>query len=698
MNLAKRRVFLATLGVLFCVSSLTRAQTSYPMLMSLQPVAAQVGTTSEHTIHSRYTMYGANEVIVSGAGVRGEIVHPEKKPADKEKVPALTTMKIRFHVDNDAMPGVRDFRISTPRGASTLGQVVIGIDTVVVESADNNTLEKATEVTLPATICGQIEKAEDVDVYRFDVAANQRLTFHVRSMRLQNRIHDLQQHSDPILTLRNAAGVTLATSDNVFHGDPFVAFEFSDAGQYFLELRDVRYQGNKYWEYSIEASDRPFLTNVYPLAIAAGKAASLSPIGVHIPSVDTVNVTAPPVLGPTEMALEVSGVKTNPAPVVVTDLELVEETAEANDDCDSAMLVSFPAGINGRLDQAADIDCYAFEATKGETISVEVCARRHGSKIDSYLSILDSSGKRLKLSDDLVLGKRNYSDSWIENWVVPADGRYVIEIRDLHLRGGPDFVYFVKLTRAVPYFELYLDTDKTQLAPGMSGVLFVRVVRKNGYVGTVDLSVEGLPVGVLADCGRILGGKGIDGCIVLTATAEAEMGMANIRVFGRDALQVVGEELSLGRTEAVTYQETYMPGGGRGHFPVSFHTVSVGEANDLRSVKLSEYDVVMKPGESRKIEVKLERAPGFDKNVSLSVLFNHLSSTYGNSLPEGVTVDAGASNILLTKGAIEGHIVLKAAENAPTVSRQQISVMASVSLNFVMKATYSSGPLFVTVE
>ena len=141
-----------------------------------------------------------------------------------------------------------------------------------------------------------------------------------------------------------------------------------------------------------------------------------------------------------------------------------------------------------------------------------------------------------------------------------------------------------------------------------------------------------------------------------------------------------------------------MPGGGRGHYPVQFHTVSVSAPNDIRGVHLSEYDVVLKPGESKKVVVTLDRAPGFDKNVSLDVIYKHLSSVYGNSLPEGVTMDATASKILLTKGASEGHIVLKAAAGAPPVSQQQVAVMANVSLNFVMKATYASQPLRITVE
>jgi hypothetical protein len=51
----------------------------------------------------------------------------------------------------------------------------------------------------------------------------------------------------------------------------------------------------------------------------------------------------------------------------------------------------------------------------------------------------------------------------------------------------------------------------------------------------------------------------------------------------------------------------------------------------------------------------------------------------------------------LAGGATEGQIVLKAAADAPAVERQQAAVLANVSINFVMKTTYASRPVFITV-
>src|SRR5207248_11393526 len=118
----------------------------------------------------------------------------------------------------------------------------------------------------------------------------------------------------------------------------------------------------------------------------------------------------------------------------IADVPLEFEAEGENDKPEAAQRLSIPGGVNGRIDREGDVDCFAFEAKKGEALSVEIVARRAQSALDSHLRILDEKGKQLALNDDLRLGKRNFADSWIENWTAPADGRYTIEVRDVHLR------------------------------------------------------------------------------------------------------------------------------------------------------------------------------------------------------------------------------------------------------------------------
>ncbi len=629
---------------------------------------------------------------------RGRFAGAPKK--DEKKPTPLQSLTVRFTVDPHATPGVRDFRIATPNGVSTVGQMAIVKDPVVVETNDNDNIAGATTVELPATLCGRIEKAEDVDLFKFHADANETICFHVRCMRLQDRIHDLQQHADPILSIRNAAGSTIAASDNVFAADPLVCHTFAEAGDYYLELRDVRYQGNQYWGYCIEASSRPFVQTVFPLAIGPSEKISLQLIGYALPddADGEVSLQSPLEIGIQDVMVAIDTDHRQPVAVVVTDGPITEESDANNDAIENAQPIAVPSGVNGVIEAERDIDCFVFEAKKGERYTFEVIARRAGSSLDSHLRILNEKGSQQQLGDDMRVGKRNFADSRIENWSVPADGKYIVEVRDVHSRGGELFVYFLNVTRCSPHFTLFADTDKTPLTPGTSGVIFVRTERKNGFDGEIQLKVDGLPEGVTAKCGRILAGTRQDGCIVLTAAADAKPVVSNIRISG---VATITEEQNKPReitADAAVYQETYQPGGGRGHWPVDSHAVSVGKPGDVRNVTLSTHELTLKPGESTSIDVEIQRAEGFDKNVILEVNSMHLNTVYGDSLPEGVSIDKSASKVLLTGGATKGKITLKAAANAQLAEKQQFVVMANVSINFVMKATYASEPVYVTVK
>ncbi len=149
-------------------------------------------------------------------------------------------------------------------------------------------------------------------------------------------------------------------------------------------------------------------------------------------------------------------------------------------------------------------------------------------------------------------------------------------------------------------------------------------------------------------------------------------------------------------TTAVIYQEMYQPGGGRGHWPVETHTISIGDPSDIRGIKLSDHDIVLKPGESKKIDVEIVRSDSYEKNVTLDVRFFHLRE-FCNTLPPGVKFDEGKSSKLITGKNTKGHVVLTADANAAPVDRQLVPVTANVSLNFVMKTTFSADPLWVSV-
>ena len=187
------------------------------------------------------------------------------------------------------------------------------------------------------------------------------------------------------------------------------------------------------------------------------------------------------------------------------------------------------------------------------------------------------------------------------------------------------------------------------------------------------------------------------GLLVLTAGANAVRDMVNVEVVGTGAVKGTdGKEKTLVR-RATPRQEIYLPGGGRGLFDVALQTVRVTDPGDILAVEVAPGQIRLKPGGEVKLEVTVRRRPDYVKGVSLDVVLQHLGRVYASPLPPGVTVVGNKSKTLLGKGS-KGYIVLRAAADAAPVEGVPISVLAHVSVNFVVKVSYSSPAILLSVD
>ena len=93
----------------------------------------------------------------------------------------------------------------------------------------------------------------------------------------------------------------------------------------------------------------------------------------------------------------------------------------------------------------------------------------------------------------------------------------------------------------------------------------------------------------------------------------------------------------------------------------------------------------------------MKRRPDYTKPITLDVRVQHLGQVFSNPLPPGVILDEGASKTLLNDNEVKGHIVLKANPDAAEIKNWTISVLANVSINFVMKVWYASIPISLSV-
>src|SRR5262249_12568146 len=154
---------------------------------------------SEVTVSGQMDFSGVYKVLFEGQELTAEVVPspdsssppPKQDKPQPAKKRQLGSVNLKITVSPEVIPGVRDFRLASSLGISSIGQLVVVDEPVIRESSDNNTPDKANPIAVPCAVCGAIEAAEDVDYFKFHVDAGQTLTFEIYCARIQDKIHDL---------------------------------------------------------------------------------------------------------------------------------------------------------------------------------------------------------------------------------------------------------------------------------------------------------------------------------------------------------------------------------------------------------------------------------------------------------------------------------------------------------------------------
>jgi hypothetical protein len=676
------------------------------MVAAALPLAVERGKTSEVTVYAGgqggTNLYGAYKVLFSGEGVKGEIVPPEKGwPAKDPKkpwdLPGVDNVKVRVTVAADAALGVREFRLATPRhGISTVGQLVIDDGPQTLKKDDNTDIAHAQPVTVPCNIDGRFQNAEQTDHYKFKASAGQEIVFTILCARVEDKIHDLQEHADPLLILCDATGKEITENDDYYRADSLLHYRFERDGDYILKVRDINYHGNPYWVYRLAITTRPWVTAVVPCAVRPGQSVDLHVSGYNLGATQAVHLDVPKETPPGlwSTPLKFPNGMSNSVPLLVVNApQAVHEpptapqvgTAQPVTVKSAPIPLALPGGVSTWLSTPGQVDRYTFHAKKGQGWGFEITARRLDSEMDSEIKVLNAKGDVLAENDD-TFGK----DSRID-WSAPDDGDYTLAVRDLAAHAGPTYFYNLTAQPLRPDFALRCDPDRALIAPGNRTAWFVLLDRKYGFAGPVKVDIQGLPSGVSASA-LTIPPEMSQGVVILSAAPDAKIDMSFARVLGTaDLPDASGKPMPATRV-AAPQAEIYQPGGGRGQDKVETQGVGVTEPNDIE-VSVAKPDVTLTPGGEAKIEVTIKRRADYTKQVTLDLRVNHLGGVFTDPLPPGVTLEDG---VTIPENQNKGTITIKASGDAKPIKNWPLAVMANVSLNFVMKTWYVA-PLSLTV-
>ncbi len=703
-----RRIVPLTLLICLLAPELLLAKIGFRQLTSVHPVAVQRGTERMVRLRCNFTLDNTYATFFDKPGVK--MTYAESKPIKaprKGRASVGTPFRFNVQVPLDQPTGVYEFRVATRQAVSSISHLLVTDFPVVEETSESNdTPDSAQLVSLPAAICGVCERPEDVDCFRFSGVKGQRLTMQVYAQRVTERIHIMLvrnpvYHMDSIVTLVGPSGQIVGQNDNFYGADSLLHCELPETGQYVVKIRDVRYAGSEKYSYCLEICNRPFFRGVFPLAIQNGTTVDAQMVGFGLQDSQplTLKASANDAFGWKRVRGTYAGRPTNEAPLLVSPHPQYTVGA-GSDSLESAASIAMPCGVSGRLSKPGMTQYFAFEAQKGRYYVFEIEAHRHGLPLDSVLELYNTKGKKLDEEDDArdsPFATRWYRKDSRLSFKASEDGKYFIAVRDLHGRGGDQFVYYLRAEQSGPDFELFGEYYYAMLAPGTRMLWFARINRLNGFDGPVQMGVEGLPPGVTLTPVTIP--SGMDHCaMILSAADNAEIDASLVRAFGKAKVTRGDDSLEeIVRYGKVTCELQSGGGSSQVRWPCNTQIVGVTAPLDLARVEASPTEVTLAPGGRAEINVRIVRTPGNSDPVTLAICHKYYTRSCGDQLPPGVTLSAD-SRTQLKGDESEAKIILEASNDALQVRQLPIAIMARVYVTYNISTNYASTPIHLTVK
>ena len=454
-----------------------------PALQTTSPTGLQRGTEAELKFNGQ-RLADAKEILFYETGVQ---VLELKEIKDNVVV-------ARVKIAADSPLGEHKVRVRTATGVSDLRTFYVGQFPQLDEKEPNSTIETAQKIPMNMTVLATAQN-EDVDYYRIEAKKGQPIAVEVEGMRLGRTMFD------PFVAIRDASGKVLVKADDtaLFVQDTYATFLAPKDGEYIIEVRETSYGGAGN-PYRLHVGHFPRPSAVFP---AGGKAEeSLEVKFIGDAAGDITQTFLLPQVSKHKFGVfaERNGLSAPSANVVrVTELQNVIEN-EPNDTATNATPATIvpPLAFNGIIAKKGDADWFRFKAKKGQTLDINVYARRIRSQLDTVLVLADATGKTITSNDD-----SGGADSYLR-FNVPSDAEYTLKVTDHLGNGGPDCTYRVELTLVEPEVTTYIadtaryDTQNRKSIVVARGNRFASLmnVRRKDFSGDVEFGMENFPSGV----------------------------------------------------------------------------------------------------------------------------------------------------------------------------------------------------------
>lgn len=540
------------LQILLSLTVSAKADLPSPVLDELFPLGAQAGTSVTVTVGGSH-LEDLSMLRVSQRSIRVE---------------KLDDSRFQLTVPDDVPAGVYDVAAVGKYGLSAPRLFCVSRTTELVEPEGQ---KEAVEVPMNSIMSGRIDAAGQIDRYRFDARAGELVVIECRAERIGSMLRG-------VLELFGSGGERLASSYADVSVDPRIDFRVPADGTYVVALTDLTYTGGKGHFYRLSIGTGPRIDFALPTVLQRGTATRVTLFGKNLRSRGVDSETAsehhPEGLDQVEVEIAVpADYQASYPPVRLTAAQLaldgyafpfpgaeepvlfrlidvpVAEDGGTNHSPGSAQRIPFPCEVSGQLASGDEQDWFSIQAQRGEVLWFEAFGDRLGSPVDLDLVVLDETGAHelLHLTDELEnIGGEAFPTTHLDptgRWVVPADGRYLVMLRNLggDLREDPRRVYDLAIRREEQDFQIAVVPRRAQENTGLNvwrggrALADVIAVRRLGFSGPIRVTAEELPPGI--ECPEIWLGPEVNRApLIVTALPGASVSSGSLVLVGRGEL------------------------------------------------------------------------------------------------------------------------------------------------------------------
>lgn len=654
---AFHRLLITTLAlVLVCdvaVAQQRRRGFGGPRLGAIVPYGAQRGTEIDVAFNGE-DIDDAQEIMLYYPGIK--VLSLE---AGNDK-----TVKTKLQVAPDCRIGIHAMRVRTASGISNLRTFNVGAMPEVAEVEPNTEFATPQKINLDVTVNGFVNN-EDVDYYLVEAKKGERITAEIEGIRLGNFFFD------PVLAIldKNRFELTACDDAALAWQDGIVSIVAPEDGSYTVQVRESAFGGNGACTYRLHVGRFPRPTAAIPSGGKPGETLALRWLG------DMLGERAESYVVPADAAYpfglfakDDKGIAPSPNAFLLDGLTNVLEV-EPNDAPANAPAFEAPAALSGVIEKDGDVDFFKFSAKKGQQLDIHVLGRGIRSQLDPVLYIHREDGGNLAGNDD-----SGGPDSYLR-FNPPADGNYLVSVRDHLGKGRVDYAYRVQVQPVQPSLKLglperrqYFDVT-TSVPQGNRMAILVSAQRKD-FGGELVLDLKDLPAGLTFETVPMAANQS-QVPVLFTAAPGATLAGALVDVIGRPTDSKVQVE---GHVEQVTGlvrgQNNVLVWGHTAHRMATAITAEAPFKIDIVEPKVP----LVRNG-AMGLKIVATRKEGFTAPISVRMLYN----------PPGV---GSSGDIKIEEGQNEALIPLTANGGAE-IRQWKIAVIgrATVDDEGVMAST-----------